>query len=63
MFKEKKFIHIHFSEKDGVNSIFYLFFLKTFQIVHIEIGLTQEITLNVIQRKVGEMLWEVYDYI
>ena len=43
-----------FFGKDGVNSIFYLFFLKTFQIVHIDIGLTQEITLNVIQRKVGK---------
>ncbi|GAB6464430.1 hypothetical protein bcgnr5406_52460 [Bacillus cereus] len=63
MFKEKKFIHIHFSEKDGVNPIFYLFPLKTFQIVHIDIGLTQELTLNVIQRIVGELLWEVYDYI
>ncbi|BCD29645.1 hypothetical protein BC30102_2681 [Bacillus cereus] len=56
MYKEKKFIHIHFSEKDGVNPIFYLFSLKTFQIVHIAIGLTQELTLNVIQRKVGELL-------
>ena len=31
LFKEKKFIHIHFSEKDGVNPIFYLFPLKLFK--------------------------------
>ncbi|PFB32360.1 hypothetical protein COJ27_15840 [Bacillus cereus] len=42
-------IHIHFSEKDGVNPIFYLFSLKTFQIVHIAIGLTQELTMYVTQ--------------
>ncbi|OBZ54710.1 permease, partial [Bacillus cereus] len=53
MFKEKKFIHIHFSEKDGVNPIFYLFPFKTFQIVHIAIGLTQELTMYVIQSYAG----------
>ncbi len=53
MFKVKKFIHIHFSEKDGVNPIFYLFPLKTFQIVHIAIGLTQELTMYVIQSYAG----------
>ncbi|PFV83640.1 hypothetical protein COL05_07375 [Bacillus sp. AFS059628] len=49
--------------KDGVGPIFYLFLLKTFQIVHIDIGLTRDLTLYVIQRKAREMLWEVYDYI
>lgn len=29
-FKEKKFIHIHFSEEDGVNPIFFYFSLKLF---------------------------------
>ena len=43
-----------FFGKDGVNSIFYLFSLKTFQIVHIAIGLTQELTMYVIQSYAGE---------
>lgn len=38
-----------FSEKDGVNPIFYLFPLKIIQIVHIAIGLTQELTMYVTQ--------------
>ena len=39
----------YFSEKDGVNPIFYLFPLKIIQIVHIAIGLTQELTMYVTQ--------------
>ncbi|PRT04912.1 MFS transporter [Bacillus wiedmannii] len=40
--------------KDGVSPIFYLFLLKTFQIVHIDIGLTRDLTLYVIRRKARE---------
>ncbi|HFJ9468368.1 MerR family transcriptional regulator [Bacillus paranthracis] len=38
-----------FLEKDGGNPIFYLFPLKIIQIVHIAIGLTQELTMYVTQ--------------
>ncbi|MBL3845442.1 MerR family transcriptional regulator [Bacillus cereus] len=38
-----------FLEKDGGNPIFYLFLLKIIQIVHIAIGLTQELTMYVTQ--------------
>ena len=43
-----------FSEKDGVNPIFYLFSLQTFQIVHIAIGLTRELTMYVTKIRQGK---------